>query len=403
MNEKNINQENSSEPCNEVNRHTDAFSLNTAAPDPTSRFSPNDLHKMSSQNNLSTSAVNEAGEVLAFEPTNELDKEPVNEAAWKIRFKLRQNAIKRKALQKLIVSRRRWNALPWWLRDPVNVLFSAADHWVSVNGPQLGASIAFYTMFALAPLLIIMIAVAGAVFGADAARGEIVGEIQGIVGPTAARAIQDMIETAWVQPGGTKAAIAAVITMLIGATGVFGELRRTLNIINGVVPVQSSINAFVRVRLIAFALLLGFGFLAIASLVLSAAVASSSRFLSSRYAFLTIVGTGIDVVISIAVLSVAFAALLRWLPDKQPSRSALWVSAIASSVMFTLGKSLIGMYLGRASISSSYGAAGSFVVVMLWVYYSSQIMLYGAAIGRKWAERVKSAPLECGNNKQYSH
>ena len=160
-----------------------------------------------------------------------------------------------------------------------------------------------------------------------------------------------------------------------------------LNLIGRVTPPDSAIGAFLRVRLTAFALLLGFGFLSIASLVLSAGLVAFSRFITARYEMLGVLAAFVDISVSIGLLSVAFAGLLRWLPDEAPSRKGVWVSAIASAVLFTVGKSLIGLYLGRASVASSYGAAGSFVVLMLWVYYSSQLLLYGAALGRITDER----------------
>ena len=280
-----------------------------------------------------------------------------------------------------------WRRVPWRLREPLHVLVGGAQRWIEVDGPQLGASIAFYTVFALAPLLVVTIAIAGAVFGPDAARGQIVGQIEGMVGAVAAQAIEAMIETAWREPGGLTAALAGVATLLVGASGVFVELRRTLNRIGKIEPEPSALGTFLRVRLTAFALLLGCGFLAIASLVVSAALAGVTGWLSARYEALKLMASMFDVGVSIAVLSVAFAALVRWLPDRPPSRSGVWVSAVAAAVLFSLGKSLIGLYLGRSSMASSYGAAGSFVVLMLWIYYSSQILLFGAALGRISDER----------------
>lgn len=280
------------------------------------------------------------------------------------------------------IQHRAWRAVPRPLCEPLHLMIDAGERWIEVSGPQLGASIAFYTMFALAPLLIVTIAIAGAVFGPEAARGEIVGEIEGLVGPVAARAVESMIESAWREPGSLQAAIIGAITLLIGATGVFAELRRTFNLIGKVTTPPSAIGAFLRARLTAFALLLGFGFLSIASLLLSAALAAFSSFMTERYAVLGVLATVFDLLISATVLSIAFAALVRWLPDEPPTRKGVWISAIASAVLFTIGKSLIGFYLGRTAVASSYGAAGSFVVLMLWVYYSSQLLLYGAALGR---------------------
>lgn len=270
------------------------------------------------------------------------------------------------------VSQPRWR--------PVRIAVRAGQRWMDAGGPQLGAAIAFHTMFALAPLLVVAIVVAGAVFGPDAARGHIVSEIEGLVGPTAARGIEAMIASAWLNPHGMLAAVLGIAALLVGASGVFSALRLSINGITGARPSDSVIGALVRARLVAFALVLGFGFLAIASLLVSAALAALGKFLSEFYEGLAPLIALLDVVVSTAVIAVAFAALLRWLPDAPPSRHAVWVGAFCSALLFSIGKHLIGLYLARASVASSYGAAGSFVIVMLWVYYSAQILLYGAAL-----------------------
>lgn len=289
-------------------------------------------------------------------------------------------------------AKRLWCRLPQRVRAPAELLVAAGVRWVGASGPQFGASIAFYTMFAMAPLLVVTIAIAGAVFGPEAARGQIVAEIQGTVGATAAQAIEAMIATAWQEPGGLKAALIGIATLLLGATGVFGELQRALNAIGRIAPGKRSVfTQLLHARLIAFALLLGLGFLAIASLVMSAALAGFSGYLKARSPGLALAASLFDPLLTVVMLSVAFAGLLRWLPERAPSRPALWLGALASALLFTFGKSLIGLYLGRASVSSSYGAAGSFVVLMLWVYYSSQILLFGAALGWVFEERAGRA------------
>lgn len=274
---------------------------------------------------------------------------------------------------------------PTW--PPLRLLVEAATRWSDDGAAPLGAAIAFYTMFAVAPLLVVTIAVAGAVFGDDAARGHIVGQISALVGVEAARGIEALIESAWRDPHGGLAGVLGVAALLFGATGVFGQLRKSLNTIGHVPPIPSLFGALVRTRVVAFALVLGFGFLAIASLLVSAALAALGAYLSARFDGLAGLLALFDVALSTAVLVVAFAALLRFVPDVPPSRRAVWAGAAASALLFAVGKHLIGLYLARASVASSYGAAGSFVVVMLWVYYSAQILLFGAALAAAVDER----------------
>jgi len=267
-------------------------------------------------------------------------------------------------------------------KDIWGLVRDAVKSWIEDRGQSMGAALAYYTLFSLAPLLLIVISLAGLVFGAEAARGQIVGQIEGLVGADAARAIEAMIDAAWRSPGGGIAALLGVVTLLLGASGVFAELRRAINAIAGIPPSHASaVGAFVRVRVRAFALLLGFGFLAIASLLVSALVAAFTSYAGARWPALAALATLSDWLVSGSMLAVAFGILLRWLPDKPPRRRGLLISAIVSAVLFTLGKHLIGLYLGRATFASAYGAAGSFVVLMMWVYYSSQILLFGAACG----------------------
>ncbi|MCW7536370.1 YihY/virulence factor BrkB family protein [Aquabacterium sp. A7-Y] len=275
---------------------------------------------------------------------------------------------------------RAWSAVPRPLRRPVAVTIQAVNVWADEQGPQLGASIAFYSMFALAPLLVIVITIAGAVFGEEAARGQIVGQIQELVGLDAARSIEAMIASSWRSDNSGLAGLLGVAALLVGASGVFVALRNALNRLGRLTEQPTGLGAFVRARLVAFALVLGFGFLSIVSLIASAALAALGAYLSQRFPPLGGVIAALDVTVSTIVLSFAFAALLRWLPESPPAWPAAWRGALVSALLFAVGKHLIGLYLGRASVSSSYGAAGSFVVLMLWVYYASQILLLGAAL-----------------------
>lgn len=275
---------------------------------------------------------------------------------------------------------RLWARVPAPLQRALALGAAAVQTWLDELGPQLGASIAFYAMFAMAPLLVVAITLAGAFFGPEAARGQIVEQIQELVGRDAARSIEIMIASSWRGQGRGLAGALGVVALLVGASGVFVALRNALNRLGRIPELPKGVSAFVRARLVAFALVLGFGFLAIVSLIASAALAAVGAYLSRRHPALAPAISAMDIVISTVVLTFGFAALLRWLPERAPGWRAVFTGAVASALLFAIGKHLIGLYLGRAGVASSYGAAGSFVVVMLWVYYSSQILLLGAAL-----------------------
>jgi membrane protein len=283
-------------------------------------------------------------------------------------------------MERLVWQQRAWRFVPQPLQHPLQLAAAATRMWLDELGPQLGASIAFYAMFALAPLLVVAITLAGAIFGPEAARGQIVGEIEGLIGSNAARGIEAMIESSWRGESRGLAGLLGMGALLLGASGVFVALRNALNRLGRLPEMPSGVGAFVRARLVAFALVLGFGFLAIVSLVFSAALAALGAYLARRYPPFAALISGADIAVSTLVLSFAFAALLRWLPESPPAWRPVFIGAVASALLFSIGKHLIGLYLGRAGVASSYGAAGSFVVVMLWIYYSSQILLLGAAL-----------------------
>ena len=272
----------------------------------------------------------------------------------------------------------RW---PRWAAIPIRIAAAAATRWLEASAPQLGASIAFYAVFALAPLLIVTIAVAGMVFGEDAARGRIVAEIASLIGRRPAEAVESMILSSALDRSGTWATLLGVVTIVVGATGVFAELHRALDALSGDKPKPPTLRTFLRVRLLAFALLLGLGFLMIASLILSAVLAGVAGYLSGLVPAVQWAFAGVDLAVSTAMMTVAFAALLRWMPDRPASRNGVWVGALAAAALFAIGKYCIGYYLGRTSVTSAFGAAASFAVILLWTWYSSQILLFGAAVG----------------------
>lgn len=264
------------------------------------------------------------------------------------------------------------------------LLRDAVQGWLAHDGMRLGASIAFYAIFALAPLLLIAVAMAGTVFGEEAARGAIFGQLRDLVGDDAARGAQSLLEAAWREQGGGWKSLIAVGTLLVGATGVFVELRNALdNVWEMEEPKEAPAwTLLVRARLAAFALVLAIGFLAIVSLLLSAGLAAAANWVTRDLEILRVVLRLAETGLSLVVLTAAFALLLRWLPTRRPPRRAVWVGAVASALLFAIGKNFIGLYLGRAGVTSAYGAAGSFVVLILWVYYSAQLLLFGAELGR---------------------
>lgn len=256
--------------------------------------------------------------------------------------------------------------------------------WWAHDGPRLGAAVAYYSIFALAPVLVIAITVAGAVFGEEAARGHVVTQLAGLVGAPAAENIEAMIASAWTSEGNGLAATLGIATLLVAATGVFAELRYALNTMFDV-EAEQALSGLVRARLVAFALVLAFGFLLIVSLMFSAVMAALSQWLSLRYPAAAPLLTATDLAVSLTILAGAFAVILRGLPARRPSWLATVIGAVTCALLFTLGKSLVALYLVRAGVATSFGAAGSFVVVIFWVFYSTQVLLIGAAVGQQIA------------------
>lgn len=253
---------------------------------------------------------------------------------------------------------------------------------------RLGASLAYYTLFAIGPILLIAIAVAGAVFGHDAAEGEITGQLERLVGLEGARAVQSMLTTAGRNTSGwTLATGIGTLTVIVGATGAFLELQTSLNAIWRVKRKPGfSIKAFFGKRLRSFGLVVGVGFLLVVSLVVSAGLAAFGRWLGGLSG-LMLLWNAVDLGVSVGVFSVMFGAMYKFLPDVKLRWHDVWIGGFVTALLFSIGKKLIGLYLGQSSVASSYGATGSVIVLLLWVYYSSQIVLLGAEFTRIWTVR----------------
>lgn len=259
----------------------------------------------------------------------------------------------------------------------------------------MGASLAFYTLFALAPVLLIAIAIAGQVFGAEAVRGQIVGQIDGLLGCEAATAIQTLLQGARRPGAGTAATIVGGATFLLTASGAFLELQAAFNTIWRVEPRPGlNLKKFLLNRAQSFGLVLSIGFLLLVSLVVSAGLAATAAWMAHRLPVSPWFWTGVNIVTSLAVITVLFALLFKFLPDVELAWRDVWSGAVITSVLFSIGKFAIGLYIARSATASSYGAAGSMLVLLLWVYYSAQILLLGAEFTRVRAQQhgLRRAP-----------
>jgi membrane protein len=273
------------------------------------------------------------------------------------------------------------------LRETWDLLKQTYAEWVEDKAPRLGAALAFYSILSFAPLLVIAIAIAGAVFGEEAARGEIVGQIDQLVGHEGAVAIQQMIEHANRPGAGLVAATLGIATLLIGASGAFGQLQDALNTIWEVRPKPGrGVWGFIRDRFLSFVMVLGTGFLLMTSLVISAAIAGLSKYLTDLLPGAWIWQV-VNQVVSFGVFTLLFALIFKYVPDAKVAWKDVWVGAAVTALLFTIGKFLLGVYLGRGSVGSAYGAAGSLVVLVVWIYYSAQILFFGAELTQVYAKR----------------
>jgi membrane protein len=271
--------------------------------------------------------------------------------------------------------------------------------WSKDNPFQLAAALAYYTLFSMAPLLMIAIAIAGLVFGREASQNQVVGIIGDLVGVQGARAIRAMIETAGQTPdSGVFAAGVGLILLLLGAGGVVEQLQHSLNTIWRVAPKTGrGILGFLLDRLLSFSMVLSVGFLLVVSLVISAVLTAVSGIVGG---FLTIDAATahiLDLVISFAFITLLFAVIYKLVPDVRIEWRDVWIGAATTSLLFSVGKFLIGFYLGHSKVTSIYGAAGSLVTLLLWVYYSSLMFFFGAELTQIYATRYGSKVTSAEN------
>ena len=258
--------------------------------------------------------------------------------------------------------------------------------WNEDKAPQLAAALAYYALFSLAPLLVICIAVAGLVFGREAVEGQLFGQIRGFVGDTGAAAIQEMIKSASSPTAGIISAIIGVVTLLFGAAGLFGQLQDALNTIWEVQPKPNQgLWAMVRQRFFSFGMVLGTGFLLLISLVLSTALAAVGEYGRQLLPGVEFLWTLLNLLIAFAVTAGLFALIFKLVPDAKIGWGDVWVGAVVTALLFSLGRFVLAQYLGRSTFGTTYGAAGSLIVVLLWIYYSAQILFFGAEFTQVYA------------------
>ncbi|HYR58326.1 MAG TPA: YihY/virulence factor BrkB family protein [Chthoniobacteraceae bacterium] len=264
-----------------------------------------------------------------------------------------------------------------------SLLRSTARQWSEHKILRLSAALAYYSIFSIAPLLVIVIALTGWLFGPDAVRGQLEQQLRASMGRAAAETVQSMVQSAYKPGQGAWAALIGLITLLAGASGVFGQLKDALNTIWDARPRPGSgVLAFVRDQFVSFGMVLVIGFLMLTSLILTTATAAAWDLISAYLPVSKFLLSAAGFVISATIIATLFALIFKWLPDAPVRWRETWIGAGVTAALFEIGKLLLGIYLGRASAASSYGAAGAVVLILLWVYYTSVILLSGACFTR---------------------
>jgi membrane protein len=280
----------------------------------------------------------------------------------------------------------------------LSLLKQTASEWMEDDAPSLGAALAYYTVFSLAPLMTIAIAIAGFFFGKDAAQGQIFDELRVLLGEEGGKAVEEMVQSANAEPTtGIVATVISVAVLLFGASGVFGQLQSSLNTIWGVKPKPGrGVLGMIKDRLLSFGFTLVVGFLLLVSLLLTAGIALVAEWLGGLMPGSETLAQILNIVLSLAMITLLFATIFKFLPDAKIAWRDVWIGAFLTALLFTIGKFALGIYLGKSGVASTYGAAGSLIVLLLWVYYSSQILFFGAEFTQVYANRFGSrvAPAE---------
>jgi len=281
----------------------------------------------------------------------------------------------------------RWSPALWW-----GLVKDSLSSWIDDYAPSMGAALSYYTVFSLAPLLLIVVSVAGLVFGDEAVRGEVFGQISGLMGPEAAKAVQEML-AGMSRPGtGVVGATVGIVVLLIGATTVFAELQDALDRIWRA-PVRNKpggLWGLVRARLLSFGMILAVAFLLVVSLLASAAISALGKWWGGWFEGWEAVAQAINLVVGFALTTAVFALIYKLMPRVKVGWGDVWVGAAVTALLFSIGRLLIGLYIGKTGVANGFGAAGSVAVVLVWVYYSAQIFLVGAEFTWVYAQRLGS-------------
>jgi membrane protein len=284
-----------------------------------------------------------------------------------------------------------WSALH--PRELLGLVRQAAKGWSDDDAPSMGAALAYYTLFSITPLLMIVIALAGLVFGEQAARGEIMAQLSDLLGADGAQAVEGMLKAVNYHRNNPWATGASIAALVIGATTVFAELQDALNRIWRGTPVEHAkrgVWTMVRTRLLSLGIILCLGFLSMVSLVFNAAMSALSDWWAPYWGEAVLLGKAADFAISFGLVTVMFAVLYKWVPAAKVRWQDVWIGAVVTSLLFGLGKTAIGYYIGKSGVTTAFGAAASVVVLMVWVYYSAQIFLMGAELTWAYARRFGS-------------
>ncbi|MET0386808.1 MAG: YihY/virulence factor BrkB family protein [Polyangiales bacterium] len=284
------------------------------------------------------------------------------------------------------------------MRRWLTILKDTGVEWYEDDAPRLAASLAYYTLLSTAPLILLCVSIVGFFFGERAARGQISEQIATVTGPEAASAIQNVISNAHQSDAGVWSTILGVVLLLVGASGVFGELQTALNTMWDVKPKPGrGVLGFVRDRFLTFTMVLGVAFMLLASLVISAGLAAVGRVLSGALPGGEVVWQAVNFIISFAVITLLFALIFKVIPDVKIRWRDVSVGAAVTALLFSIGKLLLGLYLGKSTVASTYGAAGSIVAFVVWVYYASQILFLGAEFTQVYA-RALGKPIAPARN-----